>query len=187
MKENMKVRSLFTFILALLVCVGIDAKTVELGKGIIYEGEVLKGVPNGNGTITLRTKDYNASLTTPAVHTPYKIKGRFDGNTINDAKLYECSGRNYMSERVIQSGTFRYEVKDDDKLTFVLELNCYNTIACQKKDGKWKQLSSYSGRITEKVVNGKAKKKMIKYSNTILYQGLAIDNTTMGNGSLVVN
>lgn len=187
MKENMKVRSLFTYILALLVCVGIDAKTVELGKGIIYEGEVLKGVPNGNGTITLRTKDYNASLTTPAVHTPYKIKGRFDGNTINDAKLYECSGRNYMSERVIQSGTFRYEVKDDDKLTFVLELNCYNTIAFQKKDGKWKQLSSYSGWITEKVVNGKAKKKKIKYSNTILYQGLAIDNTTMGNGSLVVN
>ena len=77
---NMKVRSLQTFVLVLFICVGADAKTLELGKSIILEGDTLNGI-----------------------------------------------------------------------------------------------------------INDKAKKKKIKYSNTILYEGLSINKTAMGEGCLSIN
>lgn len=79
----MKVRSLLTFILTLLVCVGVDAKDVKLSKNIIFEGEVSSKVPTGRGTLKLIAKNpkYNED------EEVFSIRGDYSGSEITNLSM----------------------------------------------------------------------------------------------------
>lgn len=83
---------LLTMLFTALMTTGAKPKQINLSKFLIYQGEVDKKIPQGEGLITCNPKNFSTS--------PYTISGVFDADSISEGKL-SLYGWNF-------SGTIHY-------------------------------------------------------------------------------
>lgn len=105
-KEYMKVRSLLTFILTLLVCVGVDAKEVKLSKNIIFEGEVSSKVPTGRGTLKLMAKNPRNNNDEEFI----TIHGNYSGSEITEIYV---GGKGKTGDMCFKHATYTLDAKEN--------------------------------------------------------------------------
>lgn len=188
MKENMKVRSLLTFILTLLVCVGVDAQDVKLSKNIFFEGEVSSKVPTGRGTLKLMPKNPRNNNDEEFI----TIRGNYSGSEITEIYV-RSKGR--TGDMCFKHATYKLDAKENAlSITFkgfydILEDDSHKIIGnndeyrfdfvFDKKNKIW-NITNYPSKLA-KVKSDYTKSPRLKYKEESFY-----DVKISSDGSLVL-
>ena len=99
-------RIYITILIALIVCIGAEAKEIKLAKNIIYEGAVKNEIPYGNGTITVRSlKNKKNDIIT--------VSGDFVRNHVYSATLQ-------IGKLTISASSLSYKISGNSKSTDII-------------------------------------------------------------------